>query len=191
MRLNLTGLIPGARFTKQKTVHRGEPNMRKITRKTILGIAAMVAVAGCTFPTETDTSGSGSPSISIGESEQPKAEEPQKSEQPKAKPSKVEKPEPKLTVAQENALRSAEDYISMTPFSRTGLINQLKFEGYSKADATVAVNNLDVNWMKQAAKSAEDYLEMSGFSRNGLIEQLMFEGYTRKQAEYGVDQAGL
>lgn len=79
----------------------------------------------------------------------------------------------------------------MSPFSRSGLIGQLKFEGYSKADATVAVNNLEVNWMKQAARSAEVYLEMSGFSRSGLIEQLMFEGYTRKQAEYGVDQAGL
>jgi colicin import membrane protein len=99
--------------------------------------------------------------------------------------------EPDLTTGQENARRSAEDYLSFSAFSRSGLIDQLKFEGYSGQDATVAVDSLNVNWNEQAARSAEEYLAMSGFSRSGLIEQLMFEGYTRQQAEYGVDKAGL
>lgn len=104
---------------------------------------------------------------------------------------KAENEGPTMTREQENALRSADDYISFSAFSKTGLIEQLEFEGFSKEDATFAVNSLRVNWKEQAAKSAEDYLSMSGFSRSGLIEQLEFEGFTREQAEYGVTQAGL
>ena len=98
-------------------------------------------------------------------------------------------PVPELTSGQENALRTADDYLAFSAFSRTGLIEQLEFEGYSNADASFAVDYLDVNWKEQAAKSAQQYLDMSGFSRSGLIEQLEFEGYTTEQATYGVDQA--
>jgi uncharacterized protein YodC (DUF2158 family) len=93
------------------------------------------------------------------------------------------------TSGQENALRTAENYISMSGFSRSGLIEQLEFEGHSTSDATFAVDHLNVDWNEQAARSAESYLSMSGFSRTGLVEQLMFEGYTRQQAEYGADKA--
>lgn len=59
------------------------------------------------------------------------------------------------------------------------------------ADATAAVDSLDVDYNEQAAKAAENYLEFTGFSRSGLIEQLVFEGYMQEQATYGVDQTGL
>ncbi|MCJ8505784.1 Ltp family lipoprotein [Kocuria flava] len=95
------------------------------------------------------------------------------------------------TVAQRNAIRSAENYIDFSAFSRSGLIDQLEFEGYSTADATFAVDSLDIDYNEQAAKSAANYLETSAFSRSGLIDQLMFEGYTAEQATYGVDQTGL
>lgn len=90
-----------------------------------------------------------------------------------------------------NAIRSAESYLNTGAFSRSGLINQLTFEGYSEADATSAVDSIDVDWNEQAARSAESYLRMSGFSRSSLIDQLMFEGYTKAQATYGADAAGL
>ncbi|MGH2729937.1 MAG: Ltp family lipoprotein [Actinomycetota bacterium] len=94
-----------------------------------------------------------------------------------------------LTSGQENALASAESYLSMSGFSRSGLIGQLEFEGYSTKNAAFAVDHLNVDWNEQAARSAESYLSMSGFSRSGLIEQLEFEGYTHQQAEYGADKA--
>ena len=96
-----------------------------------------------------------------------------------------------LTVAQQNAVRTAEQYVDFSAFSRTGLIEQLEFEGYSTEDATLAVDSLNIDYREQAAESAQNYLEFSGFSRSGLIEQLMFEGYTEEQATYGVDQTGL
>lgn len=95
------------------------------------------------------------------------------------------------TVAQRNALRSAEGYLDFKGFSRTGLIQQLEFEGFSTKDATWAVDRVTVDWKEQAAQSAKDYLEFTAFSRSGLVDQLIFEGFTPEQAEYGVSQTGL
>lgn len=103
---------------------------------------------------------------------------------------------PRLTGPQRNAQRSARNYLSMKGFSRDGLIEQLSSEygeGYDRADATVAVDSLDIDYNENAAKSARDYLELSGFSCNGLIEQLSSsygDGYTQAQATYGAQQAG-
>jgi colicin import membrane protein len=95
------------------------------------------------------------------------------------------------TVAQQNAQRSARDYLNYTAFSRTGLIGQLEYEGYSTADATWAVDRVTVDWNEQAAKSAKAYLAYTSFSRSGLIGQLLYEGFTQSQAEYGVSTTGL
>lgn len=99
--------------------------------------------------------------------------------------------QPSMTMAQQNAVRAAENYLDFSGFSRTGLIEQLEFEDYSTEDATMAVDSLDIDYNAEAAESAQNYLEFSAFSRQGLIEQLMFEGYTAEQATYGVDQTGL
>ena len=93
------------------------------------------------------------------------------------------------TAGQRNAKRSAQSYLNYTAFSRPGLIDQLIYEGYSKADATYAVDSLDVDWMQQAVESAKDYLDYTSFSRQGLIDQLVYEGFTTKQAKHGVSIA--
>ena len=96
-----------------------------------------------------------------------------------------------FTRSEQNAIGSAEDYLSFTAFSRSGLIGQLEYEGFTNAEATLAVDYLHVDWNEQAWKSAEQYLEFSSFSRSGLIDQLEYEGFTTEQATYGVDQTGL
>jgi hypothetical protein len=101
-----------------------------------------------------------------------------------------------LTGPQRNAVRSAEQYLSMSGFSRKGLIEQLSSDagdGYAVSDATIAVDSLSVDWNENAAKSARQYLDMTGFSCKGLIEQLSSDagsGYTASQAAYGARQAG-
>lgn len=101
-----------------------------------------------------------------------------------------------LTGPQKNAVRSAKQYLSMSGFSRSGLIEQLSSEygdGYRVADATVAVDSLNIDWNKQAARSAKKYLELSGFSCKGLIQQLSSSAgdkYTVSQATYGAKQVG-
>ncbi|MFC7597842.1 Ltp family lipoprotein [Terrabacter sp. GCM10028922] len=96
-----------------------------------------------------------------------------------------------MTVSQEQAVSKAESYLELTAFSRKGLIKQLEFEEFSKADATYAVDHITVNWKEQAAKKAESYLELTSFSRGGLLRQLKFEGFTDAQAAYGVKSVGL
>jgi colicin import membrane protein len=113
-------------------------------------------------------------------------------ETPAAKKDKPAEPaKPEMTVSQKNAVGSAAGYLDYDAFSRKGLIHQVKFEGFSKADATFAVDYLDVDYNVQAVKSAKDYLDYDSFSRAGLIHQLVFEGYTKAQAAYGVSKTGL
>lgn len=99
------------------------------------------------------------------------------------------------TVAQQNAYRTAANYLDYTAFSRSGLIGQLEYEEYSAADAEFAVARLEaegaVDWNEQAAKSAANYLEYTAFSRAGLLDQLIYEGFTPEQAEHGVSTTGL
>lgn len=96
-----------------------------------------------------------------------------------------------MTVSQEQAVDKAEEYIDYTAFSRTGLIKQLKYEGFSTSDSKFAVDHIDVDWMEQAELKAKQYLDYTSFSRRGLIKQLEFEGFTKKQAEHGAKAAGL
>ena len=85
----------------------------------------------------------------------------------------------------------AADYLDFMSFSRSGLIKQLEYEGFTQEDATYGADALNVDWNEQAAKKAADYLDFTSFSRSGLIKQLEYEGFTQAQAEYGVSTTGL
>jgi host cell surface-exposed lipoprotein len=94
-----------------------------------------------------------------------------------------------LTPGQANAVRAARGYLSYTAFSRSGLIGQLKYEGYSTRNATFAVDYITVSWYHQAVRSGKAYLGYSPFSLSGLIAQLEYEGFTHRQAVYGARHA--
>jgi hypothetical protein len=102
--------------------------------------------------------------------------------------------EPEMTLGQENALESAQGYVDMSGFSKAGLIGQLSSsagEGFSKADATFAANNVDADWNEEAVESAQSYLDMSAFSKAGLIQQLSSaagDEFTPAQARYAVNK---
>jgi hypothetical protein len=94
------------------------------------------------------------------------------------------------TLGQENARKSAKNYLDYTAFSRSGLIKQLEYEGYSTEEATYGVDALNTDWNDQAVKSAKNYLDYTAFSRSGLIEQLEYEGFTTEEATYGASANG-
>ena len=75
----------------------------------------------------------------VATDEQTTAEE-QAAEEPEAEAPEAE--EPKETVAQQNAREAAENYLSFSAFSRKGLIEQLKFEGYTQAQAEYGVRQV-------------------------------------------------
>lgn len=105
-------------------------------------------------------------------------------------PAKTEPEEKNATTGEINALEKALSYLNYTSFSRSGLIDQLEYEGFSTEEATYGVDNCGADWNEQAAKKAQSYLDYSSFSRQGLIDQLVFEGFTQEQAEYGVSAVG-
>ena len=95
-----------------------------------------------------------------------------------------------VSTEQQNALNRAKEYLEVTAFSHSSLVEQLEFEGYSNESAVFAADNCGADWNEQAAKKAKDYMDFSSFSRQGLIEQLVFEGFTNEQAEFGVSAVG-
>ncbi len=95
-------------------------------------------------------------------------------------------PEVKESIWDSQAKLKAESYLRYTAFSRSGLIEQLEYEGFSKTDSTQAVDSLNVNWNDQAILKAKSYLKNMAFSKSGLIDQLEFEGFTSSQAAYAV-----
>ncbi|MFI8593271.1 Ltp family lipoprotein [Microbacterium sp. NPDC078428] len=107
---------------------------------------------------------------------------------------------PQLTLGQENAIRSAQSYLSFTGFSRAGLFQQLTSEygeGFEAADAEFALAHLEqnglVDWNAEAVESAESYLEFTSFSRQGLFDQLTSEygeGFTPDQANHALAAVG-
>jgi hypothetical protein len=94
-----------------------------------------------------------------------------------------------LTRGQANAVSKAKSYLRIMAFSRSGLIGQLKYDGFSTRNATFAVDYIDVSWRNQAYKKAKSYLQMMPFSLSGLIEQLEYDEFTHRQAVYGAKRA--
>lgn len=95
------------------------------------------------------------------------------------------------TRSQQNAVDTAQDYLRFMSFSRSGLIDQLEFEGFSTSDATYGVDHCGADWNAQAVSSAQSYMRIFSFSRSGLVEQLIFEGFTTAQAENAANAVGL
>ena len=160
-------------------------------RITTIAIAAVCAVAlsGCGAELEAASQTDASATTATESSESTEDATPETtSAAPKPKPVKST---PSLTVAQENAREAAESYLGFSGFSKNGLVEQLEFEGYEKADIDAALATMKVDWKAEAVESAESYLDMTSFSRQGLIDQLTFEGYTTKQASYAADAVGL
>lgn len=104
-------------------------------------------------------------------------------------------PEPKesesdITLGQKNSLAKAQLYLETMPFSYTGLIQQLEFDGFTSEEAIYGADHCGADWNDQAAKKAQLYLETLSFSKEGLIEQLKFDGFTNDQAVYGAEAVG-
>lgn len=94
------------------------------------------------------------------------------------------------SIGEKNALASAKLYISVMPFSKSGLIAQLEYEGYTTSEATYGATHCGADWNEQAALKAALYLDTISFSKSGLIKQLEYDGFTHAQAVYGVGQNG-
>jgi hypothetical protein len=106
-------------------------------------------------------------------------------------------PGPTVSDAEQNAIAAAKQYLQESPFSRQGLIDQLDSSagsGFSAADATAAVDSLNVNWNAEAEQDAKQYMQQSSFSCQALVQQLDSSAgsqFTPAQAQYGATKAGV
>jgi CO/xanthine dehydrogenase Mo-binding subunit len=91
-------------------------------------------------------------------------------------------------------LQSAENYLDLSGMSKAGIIQQLSSsagEGFSKADATFAANNVDADWKQEAVEAAKNYLDISPMSKDALIQQLSSaagDKFTPTQARYAANK---
>ena len=194
----LIGLILGiAGRPKSKTAGSG---VGLATAAIVIGAGWLLlfVVVGVVSTTSSGSSSGSSPSAIVATdapsqapmSQAPAAVEP--AEPAVAEPTMAPEPESMPeSVSQSNARESALSYVNYSAFSRTGLIRQLEYEGFSRSDATYGTDALNADWNEQAALSAQSYLDYSSFSRSGLIDQLIYEGFTKSEATYGVNAVGL
>lgn len=106
-----------------------------------------------------------------------------------ATPVKTDAPS-SVTTGEKNALSKANSYLRAMPFSYEGLIGQLKYEGFTDAEAKYGADHCGANWNEQALKKAKNYLQAMPFSAKGLTEQLKYDKFTSAQAQYGVQHCG-
>ena len=112
------------------------------------------------------------------ESEEPKKEEPKEDDVPRE---------------YKNALRAAQNYVDIMPFSERGLFEQLTSEygdQYSEEAARYAIEKVEVDYNEEALEAAKNYQKVMPMSDKELFDQLTSEHgeqFTEEQAQYAID----
>lgn len=81
----------------------------------------------------------------------------------------------------------ARQYLGVQNFSRSGLISQLEYDGYSEADATAAADALNLDWTDQARQRAAYFAGTQQWTRDQMVSQLEYEGWSADDAAAGAD----
>ena len=92
------------------------------------------------------------------------------------------------TTALENAIESAEEYNKVLAYSKKGIIEKLKYEGFSEDIAECAVKSINANWKENCVRSAHSYLEIISYSKEELIHQLDYVGFTAEEIDYAMNK---
>lgn len=98
--------------------------------------------------------------------------------------------EPSVSAEYAAALKTAKGYAYNNHMSRDGIYDQLvsNAEKFPPDAAQYAIDNLDVDWNKNALETARMYRRM-GMSTAGVYDQLVSnaERFTPEQAQYAID----
>jgi hypothetical protein len=173
------------------------PKKRRVWLWVLIGILALfliviVACSAITVSAVNDVAKSVATATSPADPTESAAEP---ADEPSDQPTKAKPTKNALSGEQQDAVGAAKDYLEFTAFSKKGLIRQLSSDagsGFSKKDATAAVESMDVDWKEQAVKAAKQYRDTIHFSRKGLIQQLESDAgsaFTHDQAVYGADHS--
>lgn len=144
-----------------------------------------------TEQTESETAEQSETELTEGSDGDNEPEETETGETDESEQTESEQPENNgsATRGQLNAEASAELYLTIMPFSESGLREQLDFDGYDASEIDYAIANCGADWNEQAARQARIY-SIGVLSRSEMIEWLEDDGFTTEQAEYGATEAG-
>ena len=96
-----------------------------------------------------------------------------------------------LSVGGRTAALQAEKYLQYEAFSKNGLSNQLKIEGYPEEDIEEAFQYLHVNWKEKAVEKAVQVVKQNNndISTDRIKGILTSElGFTPEEADYAIDE---
>ncbi len=87
------------------------------------------------------------------------------------------------------SFKKAESYEDTVHLSKSKLAEQLvTFEKFTQEEADYAVNNIKVDFKKQALEKAKDYQKTLSLSGEALKTQLIdFENFTEEEVNYAVE----
>ena len=85
-----------------------------------------------------------------------------------------------------DAVGEAKKYIKTFAVSKEGMIDKLKYKGYSASEAKEAAEKCGADWKKEAQECAEKYLDGFAYSYDRLKRQLTSEGFTEDEIEYAM-----
>lgn len=93
-----------------------------------------------------------------------------------------------LTKSEQFAAEQAIMYLDYSPFSQKKLIEQLTYDGFSKEDAKIAIEAINVDWQEQTLRFAKLSTKYNTYPRNStlLSSVLSKEGYTDKDIAYAI-----
>lgn len=98
------------------------------------------------------------------------------------------------TESQREAKQAALTYLNQSYpyfrplFSRNIVIQMLRDDGFSLADATYGAGAISHNWSAEAELVANDYIANSKYSRSGMIAALIAASFTSSEANFAVSQ---
>lgn len=154
----------------------------KFVGKTVVGvviglIVVVLAVSACTA-----TALKHEPEIKIGKNDTTETTK-QSTEQTTAESSES------IPKEWASAQGSAQSYSDMMSMSKEAIETQLRdFDKFPEEAAKYAVDNIDVDWNKNALSSAKSYQESMNMSNEAIHEQLInFDKFTKEQADYAVE----
>lgn len=86
----------------------------------------------------------------------------------------------------EEQMESAKSFIESGSFSRAQVIDMLKFQGVSEADAEIGVDSLNVDWNEQALKAVDDVTLFREPSDEEIRDNLTLNKFTPEQIDYAI-----
>ena len=76
-------------------------------------------------------------------------------------------------------------------YSRSTLLTQLQYDGFSAEEATYGADNCGADWNMQATVAATHLVASGITDKDGLVAQLQALGFTADEAVYGAAAGGL